>query len=55
MSAQTFQFVVTDGKKRQERKIVAHSTREAACTGIRTCEPMNGPIKISCKPMRVTP
>lgn len=55
MSAQTFQFVVIDGAKRSARKIIAHSTFEALITGLNTCLPLNGPIKISCKPAKVTP
>jgi hypothetical protein len=51
MSVATFQFVLISGGKRTVRKIVAHSTFEATCTGIRTCQLSQGPVKITCKPI----
>ena len=50
MSAILFKFTITNGRESSVRKIIAHSTFEATCTGIRTSSFIAGPVKIVCKP-----
>ena len=47
----TYQFQITQGRKRTTLSIIARSTFEATCTGLDMVRIAAAPVRITCKPM----
>lgn len=47
-----YNFTMICAGKRTTRKIIAHSTMQASCIGIRMSEASDEPVRIICRPAR---
>lgn len=48
-----YNFTLICAGKRTTRKIIAHSTMQASCIGIRMSPSTDEPVRIICKPVKM--